>query len=334
MSRTPVAPSRSRLRPLGLDEVQITGGDWASRQEVNADATLAHCQGWMERLGWLANFTRAVDGTIAGNHQGMVFADSDVFKLMEAMAWEVGRSGSEDADARFRHLTSVVAPAQEGDGYLNTVFGRDGQRPRYSDLEWGHELYNDGHLFQAAVARARTTGPDELVATARRVADHVCDTFGDGGIERVGGHPEVELGLAELARATGEQRYLDQAARFVERRGRGTLGEIQFGPAYFQDDMPIRDATIFRGHAVRALYLAAGAVDVAVETGDDELLGTLIAQWENTIARRTYLTGGMGRSTRVRRSATTSCSHPTGPTPRRVRDRLGDAGVAAPAGHR
>ena len=290
----PVVPSRSRLRPLGLDDVQITGGDWASRQEVNADATLAHCQGWMERLGWLANFTRAVDGTIAGNHQGMVFADSDVFKLMEAMAWEVGRSGSEDADARFRHLTSVVTPAQEGDGYLNTVFGRDGQRPRYSDLEWGHELYNDGHLFQAAVARARTTGADEFVEMARRVADHVCDAFGDGGIERVCGHPEVELGLVELARLTGDQRYLDQAARFVERRGRGTLGEIPFGPAYFQDDTPIRDATIFRGHAVRALYLAAGAVDVAVETGDDELLGTIVGQWENTIARRTYLTGGMG----------------------------------------
>ena len=119
-------------------------------------------------------------------------------------------------------LTSAIAPAQEADGYLNTVFGRDGQRPRYSDLEWGHELYNDGHLLQAAVARARTTGPDELVATARRVADHVCDTFGPGGIERVCGHPEVELGLAELARVTGEQRYLDQAALFVDRRGRGT----------------------------------------------------------------------------------------------------------------
>jgi uncharacterized protein len=292
--RRPVVPSRGRLRPLSLDEVQITGGVWATRQQVNSDATLAHCQGWMERLGWLANFTRAADGTIAGHHQGMMFADSDVYKLMEAMAWEVGRSGSADADARFRALTATIAPAQEGDGYLNTVFGRDGQPPRYSDLEWGHELYNDGHLFQAAVARARTTGADEFVEIARRVADHVCDTFTDGGIERVCGHPEVELGLVELARLTGEQRYLEQAARFVERRGRGTLGEIGFGQAYFQDDVPIRDATVFRGHAVRALYLAAGTVDLAVETDDDELLGIVVEQWENTIARRTYLTGGMG----------------------------------------
>ena len=110
----------------------------------------------------------------------------------------------------------------------------------------------------------------------------------------VGGHPEIELGLAELARETGNERYLDQAARFVEDRGRGTLGEIQFGQAYFQDDVPIREATVFRGHAVRAMYLAAGTVDVAVETGDEELLGAVIRQWEATIARRTYLTGGMG----------------------------------------
>jgi DUF1680 family protein len=290
----PVVPSRARLRPLGLGEVEITGGVWASRQQVNVDATLAHCHEWMERLGWIANFTPAVDGTIAGNHQGMMFADSDVYKLMEAMAWEVGRSSSADAEERLRRLTAIIAAAQEGDGYLNTVFGRRGQRPRYSDLEWGHELYNDGHLLQAGVARARTTGPDELVEIARRVADHVCATFGAGGIERVCGHPEIELGLTELARLTGEEKYLDQAAVFVDRRGRGTLGEIPFGQAYFQDDMPIRDASVFRGHAVRALYLAAGAVDVAVESDDEDLLAALIAQWEATVARRTYLTGGMG----------------------------------------
>ena len=162
----PVAPSRGRLRPLDLGEVEITGGFWAPRQAVNSNATLAHCHGWMERLGWVDNFRRAATGTIAGHHEGMVFADSDVYKLMEAMAWEVGRSGSADADQRFRELTAVIAPAQEPDGYLNTVFGRPGQRPRYSDLEWGHELYNYGHLLQAAVARRRTTGDDEFVAIA------------------------------------------------------------------------------------------------------------------------------------------------------------------------
>ena len=216
----PVAPSRGRLRPLDLGEVEITGGFWAPRQAVNSSATLAHCHGWMERLGWVDNFRRAADGTIAGHHEGMVFADSDVYKLMEAMAWEVGRSGSADADQRFRELTAVIAPAQESDGYLNTVFGRPGQPPRYSDLEWGHELYNDGHLLQAAVARRRTTGDDEFVAIAMRVADHVCETFADGGIERVGGHPEIELGLVELARETGSERYLDQAA--TVRRAPGT----------------------------------------------------------------------------------------------------------------
>ncbi len=290
----PVVPRRGRLRPLTLDEVEITGGPWARRQQVNASATLAHCQDWMERLGWVANFQHAAGGTIAGNHRGMMFADSDVYKLMEAMAWEVGRSGSADAEQRIRGLTEIIGPAQESDGYLNTVFGRPGQKPRYSDLEWGHELYNFGHLLQAAVARGRTTGTDRFVEIARAAADHVCTQFGPGGIERVGGHPEIEMGLVELARWTGEQRYLDQAALFIDRRGRGTLGEIGFGQAYFQDDMPIREATVFRGHAVRALYLAAGAVDVAVETGDDDLLATIITQWENTIARRTYLTGGMG----------------------------------------
>ena len=163
-------PSRGRLTPLGLADVEITGGPWAERQRVNAAATLAHCHEWMTRLGWVGNFTDVVEATRAGKppgaHQGMVFADSDVYKLMEALAWEVGRSGSADADGRFRGLARTVVAAQEPDGYLNTVFGRAGQRPRYSDLEWGHELYNDGHLFQAAVARARTTGADEFVEAA------------------------------------------------------------------------------------------------------------------------------------------------------------------------
>ncbi|TLS44231.1 glycoside hydrolase family 127 protein [Streptomyces montanus] len=299
MTRSPIAPvspGRGRLRPLGLDEVRITGGFWARRQQINAEATLHHCREWMERVGWIGNFRTAVqpDGRIDRDRRGREFADSDVYKLLEAMAWETGRRADPVLDAAIADLTEVLAPAQEPDGYLNTAYGRPGQSPRYSDLEWGHELYCYGHLIQAGVAQSRARGEGELTKIARRAADHVCATFGRGGIERVCGHPVIEPALVELARLTGEQRYLDQAALFVARRGHGTLADIEFGRAYYQDDLPVREAKVLRGHAVRALYLAAGAVDVAVETGDEELLAAVVRQWETTVARRTYLTGGMG----------------------------------------
>jgi uncharacterized protein len=217
---------------------------------------------------------------------------SEVYKLLEAMAWEAARGGGDPPG--FDELTAAVAAAQEPDGYLNTRFGYQGPAARYTDLPWGHERYCYGHLIQAAVARLRTAGDDRLVAVARRAADHVCDAFGPAGRSGVCGHPEIEMALVELFRATGEERYLEQARRFVERRGHGVLGDIELGPAYFQDDVPVRRSTVLRGHAVRALYLACGAVDVAVELDDAELLEAVAAQLRATLAARTYLTGGMG----------------------------------------
>ncbi|WP_371582014.1 glycoside hydrolase family 127 protein [Streptomyces sp. NBC_01314] len=290
----PVAPTRGRLRPLGLDEVRITGGFWARRRHTNTTATLDHCRDWMDRVGWTGNFRAAVEGRIGRDRRGREFADSEVYKLLEAMAWEAANGDGGKLDAEITALTDLVAPAQDPDGYLSTAFGRPGQPARYSDLEEGHELYCQGHLVQAGVAQARARGEGELAKIAQRAADHVCATFGPGGTEAVCGHPQIESALVELARLTGRQRYLDQAALFVARRGHGTLTEGEFGPAYFQDDVPVRRATVLRGHAVRALYLAAGAVDVAVETGDEELLAAVVRQWEATVARRTYVTGGMG----------------------------------------
>jgi DUF1680 family protein len=278
---------------VSAQEVRITGGFWARRQQANAEATLRHCLDWMERLGWIANFDRAAAGA-SGPSAGREFADSETYKLLEAMAWESGRTADPWVEEAYRALAARVVSAQQPDGYLNTRFGGPGQAPRYSDLEWGHELYCAGHLIQAAVARARTHGRDDLVAAAERLADHICETFGPDGIQSVCGHPEIEPALVELYRVTGHTRYLDQARLFIERRGTATLGEIEFGAAYFQDDIPVRDAKVLRGHAVRALYLAAGAVDLAVETTDDALLAAVQRQWENTIARRTYITGGMG----------------------------------------
>lgn len=295
-SLQPVAPSQGELLPLPLDAVELAAdGYWGRWQQVNATAIIDHCLHWMERVGWIDNFRAASAGTLPQARRGREFTDADVYKLLEAMCWEYGRSGDHDLNARIESLTAVIDAAQEADGYINTKFGRPGQGERYSDLQWGHELYNYGHLMQAAVARIRTTGSnDRLVHVARRAADHVCDTFGPEGIQSVCGHPGIEVALVEFARAMGEDRYLQQAKLFLDRRGHGTLGEIEFGREYFQDDTPIRNATVFRGHAVRALYLAAGAVDLAVDTHDHALLEAIETQWQRTVARRTYITGGMG----------------------------------------
>lgn len=295
----PVVPSRGRLRPLGLDEVRITGGFWGDRQAVNGDATLSHIESRLESEGWLPNFDLAAAGTLPAGRRGREFADSEVYKYLEALAWEIGRTDAASDSAleeRFLAVVGRIAVAQESDGYLNTQFGRAGQGERWSDLEWGHELYCLGHLFQAAVARHRTrpSADDGLIEIARRAADLVCREFGADGRDAICGHAEVEVGLAELGRALGEQRFIDQAALFVERHGRGSLAEIEWGQEYFQDDVPVREAEALRGHAVRANYLSSGATDVAVEQSDDELLQSLRAQWERTAERRTYVTGGQG----------------------------------------
>jgi hypothetical protein len=196
----------------------------------------------------------------------------------------------------FVDLVARVRAAQMSDGYLNTYFGRPGQGERWSDLEWGHELYCLGHLFQAAVARQRTApnATDGLIDIAVSAADLVCEVFGSDGIQSVCGHAEVEAGLAELGRVLMRRRYVEQATLFIERRGQGTLRDIEWGRSYYQDDVAVRQATSLRGHAVRANYLASGAVDVAIETGDDELLDALRRQWAHAVARRTYITGGQG----------------------------------------
>jgi DUF1680 family protein len=289
----PVVPTRGPLRPLGLAEARITGGFWAARQRTNGEATLDHGRFWMDKLGWTGNFTAGPGGE-AAERSGREFSDSEVYKLIEAMSWETGRRADAGRRGEIDDLVALIGGAQDADGYLNTAFGRPGRPPRYRDLASGHELYCAGHLIQAAVAHTRVHGPGPLLRIAERAADQICATFGPDRNPGICGHPEIETALVELYRLTGARRYLDQAVAFVDRRGHRTLPRHHFGWAYFSDDVPVRDATVLRGHAVRALYLACGAVDVAVETGDDDLLRTVAAQFDRTLARRTYLTGGMG----------------------------------------
>jgi DUF1680 family protein len=179
----------------------LDGGSWGSRQELNSSTIIPHCHAWETRLGWIDNF-RDPHG-----ERGREFADSDVYKMVEAMDWD----GS--FDTVIEDIASKMADAQEEDGYLNTRFGHRGREHRYTDLEWGHELYCYGHMIQAALARLRTRGEDRFTEVTRRAADHVCEAFGEAGNQGVCGHPEIEMALVELFRLTGEERYLEQARR-------------------------------------------------------------------------------------------------------------------------
>jgi hypothetical protein len=291
-----------RLAPVDATGVSIRGGFWSARLRMNRERTIAHGFGQLERVGTLHNFRLAAgrpgEYRALGASIGQVFPflDSDVYKWLEAVGWELGRAQDPELARMADRAIADVAAAQRPDGYLNTYVQVVGGGTPYRDLEWGHELYCIGHLIQAAVAWHRALGDDRLLDVALHAVASVEQALGDGPDARPGidGHPEIEMALVELSRMTGERSALDLAAAFVERRGRGTLAQGRFGPAYWQDHARVRDAPTVAGHAVRQLYLDAGAVDVAVETGDVELLAAVQARWRDMVATRMSLTGGLG----------------------------------------
>jgi DUF1680 family protein len=296
----PSATAHSRLRPLGAPQLAIAGGFWAERLRVNRERTIPHGFDQLRLAGNLDNLRLAAgaDGRYqaAGDSAGFTlpFLDSDVYKWLEAVAWELGRGADPGLAAAADEAIAVVAAAQRPDGYLNSYVQVVGGGVPHRDLAWGHEFYCVGHLIQAAVAWHRTLSDDRLLEIAVRAADRIEREFGVDGRPGVDGHPGIEMALVELTRVTGERRYLALAARMVDLRGHGLLGGGRFGAAYWQDHAPVREATAVAGHAVRQLYLDCGAVDVAVELGDDGLLDAVLRRWQDLIRTRTYLTGGMG----------------------------------------
>ena len=167
-------------------------------------------------------------------------------------------------------------------------------RDRYRDLVMGHEHYCFGHLVQAAVAAHRLLGDCVLWRVALRAADHLVATFGPHANTGLDGHPVIEMALIELYRETGHEAYLDLAQHFIEARGHGTIRGRGREPIYFSDRVPVRDAVVPEGHAVRAVYLAAGASDLAAERADDSLAAALDRQWDAMTATKQYVTGGLG----------------------------------------
>jgi DUF1680 family protein len=287
---------------LDAGAVELLPGFWESRQAINRDATLRHGGEQLERAGNLENFRRLTGASDrphghVGASDGDVknFVDSDIYKWLEAAGWESIRGPlPQEVEALAAEAVDLVLAAQDEDGYLNSWYQTQDRASRFSNLQYGHELYCLGHLIQAGLAWARGRGDTRLLDAGRRFADLVVETFRDGAREEVCGHPEIEMALVELSRETGDPRYRELATAFIRRRGYGTLGPGRFGSAYYQDRIPYADSEAFEGHAVRALYLACGAMDVATETGDSALVRATRRQWDNLTSRRSYLTGGVG----------------------------------------
>lgn len=286
--------SRARLRPLAAAATAVTGGRWHRLQELNREVTLQEATRQLAEAGNLDNL-RIAAGEQTGDYRGPLYLDSDVYKTLEAVAWEQGRRPSETLAAWQREVSALIGRAQRPDGYLNSyVQVVTGDTARYADLAGGHELFCGGHLIQGAVAQARATGDRTLLEVAVRYADHLVATFGPDGLASTDGHPEIEMALVELYRETADARYLDLARFLVDVRGHGVLGDGWLGSAYYQDDVPVRGTRVVRGHAVRAVFLAAGVTDLYLETGDASLLESVRAQWEDMVTGKTYLTGGIG----------------------------------------
>ncbi|AZH83023.1 glycoside hydrolase family 127 protein [Plantibacter sp. PA-3-X8] len=297
-----VAPIAGVRIPLGARQVALGDGELGAWQRRNRDATVPHSIEQLRLAGNLDNLARIADpGDGTSRFRGRYpFLDTDVFKTLEGLAYLLAEDevvGAAPGDIRdfYEEAVGVIEAAQREDGYLNSYFqAPEIEKEPWEDLAWGHELYNLGHLIQAAIAAKRRLGDDRLLIVARAFADLAVERFGPDGNPQVCGHPEVEMALVELFRETGVPSYLELATAFVDRRGHGTVELRVFPAEYFQDSAPLRDLDSVTGHAVRMAYLAAGATDVALERGDQELLASLQRLWDDMVETKLYLTGGLG----------------------------------------
>jgi len=324
--------------------VEVDDDFWSPWLTRNREVTLEHQYDQLESSGTLENFRRVAEGTPAsdasggseeessgesGGFSGMWFQDSDAYKWLEAASFELANRDDPDLRERVDEVISLVAAAQEDDGYLNTYFQLVEPEKKWTNLHLMHELYCGGHLIEAAVAHHQATGETSLLDVATAFADHVDDIFGDE-LDGVPGHEEIELALVKLYRVTDEQRYLDLARYFVDLRGHddrlawetGNLDEIggheygelpqgrgdqimdaaqnlfladdEYDGSYAQAHAPVREQDAIEGHSVRAVYLYAAVTELVAETGDEELRAALDRLWENMTKQRMYVTGGIG----------------------------------------
>jgi DUF1680 family protein len=292
------------VKPVPFTAVHLNDQFWAPRIETNRLFTIPFAFEQCEKSGRMDNFVRAAEalqGKPFANHAppGYPFDDTDPYKVLEGASYVLAVQPDHQLQAYLDALIAKIAAAQEPDGYLYTARTIDPQHPHawsgsvrwLRDPDESHELYDSGHLFEAAVAHYQATGKTNLLTVALKNADLLCQVFGPGTnqLHLWPGHEIVEMGLVKLYRATGRQKYLDLAKYFIDVRGSHAGGD-----EYHQSLIPPVQQREAVGHAVRAAYLYSGMADVAAMTGDATYTRAIDAIWDNAVGKKLYVTGGIG----------------------------------------
>jgi len=291
------------FKPVPFTAVQLDDQFWAPRLETNRLVTIPFAFEKCEESGRMDNFIRAAEvlrGENVANRKppGYPFDDTDPYKVLEGASFGLAVQPDPKEKAYLDDLIAKIGAAQEPDGYLYTARTIDPEHPHswsghkrwVNESDQSHELYDAGHLFEAAVANYQATGDRALLNIAIKEANLLCDTFGPETNKlnhTWPGHEIVEMGLAKLYRATGDERYLNLAKFFIDVRGPG-------GDDYHQSRIKPVNQTEAVGHAVRADYLYSGMADVAALTGDEQYVRAIDAIWENVVGKKVYITGGIG----------------------------------------
>jgi DUF1680 family protein len=291
-------PRSESLTAVPFTEVTFADAFWTPRLQTNRQVTIHYDFKKCEETGRIDNFAKA-GGLMDGKFEGIRFNDSDVFKVIEGATYSLHIHPDPNLDRYLDDLIAKIAAAQEADGYLYTCrtidpdnLPPDTGQTRWSFLRSSHELYNVGHMYEAAVAHYQATGKRTLLDVAIRNAGLVDQVFGPGKKHDVPGHEEIEIGLVKLYGVTGDEKYLKLAKFFLDERGRAHGREI-YGQ-YCQDHKPVIRQSAAVGHAVRAGYLYTGMADVAGLTGDADYISALDRIWQDVVSKKLYITGGIG----------------------------------------